>query len=100
VELSAKTGDNVSALTTAIETWVFADGAAKEGPSLNARQADLCIRAMSALTLVSGTLAAGYPQDCLATDLKSAVDALSEISGESVTEEVITEVFATFCIGK
>lgn len=100
VAISAKSGENLAGLTSAIESWVFADGLAREGPSLNSRQADLCIQAMSALSLVEQTLTAGYPQDCLATDLKSAVDALSEISGESVTEEVITQVFATFCIGK
>lgn len=100
VAISAQNGQNMAALTSAVESWVFADNARREGPSLNSRQADLCIRAMSALSMVEQTLAAGYPQDCLATDLKTAVDALSEISGESVTEEVITEVFATFCIGK
>lgn len=100
VAISAKNGQNMEALTYAVESWVFADSARREGPSLNSRQADLCLRAMSALSMVEQTLASGYPQDCLATDLKTAVDALSEISGESVTEEVITAVFATFCIGK
>jgi tRNA modification GTPase len=55
---------------------------------------------VAALKLVIETLHGNYPQDCLATDLKSAIDALSEISGESVSEEVIAQVFATFCIGK
>jgi tRNA modification GTPase len=100
VELSAITGQNMNDLTDVIERFVFADQSMREGPSLNARQAELCLKAVSALRLVESTLAAGYPQDCLATDLKTAVDALSEISGQSVSEEVITQVFATFCIGK
>lgn len=100
VAISAFTGQNIEELTTAIESFVFNDPSSREGPSLNARQTDLCIKAADALRLVQTTLAAGYPQDCLATDLKTAVDALSEISGQSVSEEVITQVFATFCIGK
>jgi tRNA modification GTPase len=100
VFISAKTGERIDDLTAAIEGFVFQDEQSREGPSLNARQGELCIKAAKALHLVETTLAAGYPQDCLATDLKTAVDALSEISGESVSEEVITQVFATFCIGK
>jgi len=100
VKISAVTGENISELTSAIEAFVFQDETHRDGPSLNARQAELCLKAANALELVQGTLEAGYPQDCLATDLKTAVDALSEISGQSVSEEVITQVFATFCIGK
>jgi tRNA modification GTPase len=100
IAISALTGQNIEELTKAIETFVFQDKGAREEPSLNARQAELCLKAAAALRLVLSTVEAGYPQDCLATDLKTAVDALSEISGQSVSEEVITQVFATFCIGK
>lgn len=100
LDISAMTGQNITELTGAIESFVFSDQTMREGPSLNARQAELCLKAAAALRLVQQTVEAGYPQDCLATDLKTAVDALSEISGQSVSEEVITQVFATFCIGK
>lgn len=100
IDISAKTGENIPALTQAVEAFVFSDGQAREGPSLNARQAELCLKAAEALRHLLISMQAGMPQDCLATDLKTAVDALSEISGDSVTEEVITQVFATFCIGK
>ena len=100
IYISAKTGASISELTESIESFVFQDETMREGPSLNSRQAELCFKAVDALHSVEKTLAAGYPQDCLATDLKGAVDALSEISGESVSEEIITQVFATFCIGK
>ncbi len=99
--VSAKTGAGMSDLTNAIETWVFKDEAGREGQaSLNVRQAELCMRAVAALHLAENTLAQALPQDCLATDLKAAVDALSEISGEAVSDEIIDNVFARFCIGK
>ncbi|MBY0547708.1 MAG: tRNA uridine-5-carboxymethylaminomethyl(34) synthesis GTPase MnmE [Candidatus Obscuribacterales bacterium] len=100
IALSAVTGKNVDLLTAEIEKWVFKDNPLSSGPSLNVRQADLCTRAAQSLRHVQETLAAGLPQDCLATDLKIAVDALSEISGELVSEQIIGQVFATFCIGK
>lgn len=100
VMISATTAKNITDLTSAIEAWVFKDNPIANGPSLNTRQAELCEKAAYSLRHVKETLLAGLPQDCLATDLKIAVDALSEISGELVSEEVISQVFATFCIGK
>ncbi len=99
--ISAKTGDGVDELAKHIEHWAFADGKAKEpGASLNTRQAALCEDAIAALQLVKRTLDNQMPHDCLATDLKAALDYLSEIDGLAVSEEVISSVFANFCIGK
>lgn len=100
IMLSAATGQNMSDLTATIEQWVFKDNALSTGPTLNLRQSELCIRAAESLAHVQETMTHGLPQDCLATDLKIAVDALSEMSGELVTEQMISQVFATFCIGK
>ncbi|MBY0358406.1 MAG: tRNA uridine-5-carboxymethylaminomethyl(34) synthesis GTPase MnmE [Candidatus Obscuribacterales bacterium] len=100
VQLSAKTGENLSALESALESWVYKDGEIKDEPSLNLRQSELCLRAYNSLLQVEDTLHKGMPQDCLASDLKIALDSLSEISGTAVSEEIITQVFATFCIGK
>ncbi len=99
--VSAKTGQGIDKLEAQIEKLVFAEGKEQEaGASLNARQAQLCQKAIEALQLVKKTLSYGMPHDCLATDLKTALDNLSEIAGEAVSEEVITSVFANFCIGK
>lgn len=98
--ISAKTGENVSQLTKLIEEWVFKDAQLRDGPSMNTRQAALCNKAAGCLELALETVNLQMPQDCIAGDLKIAIDSLSEISGEAVSEEIITEVFATFCIGK
>jgi tRNA modification GTPase len=101
VTISALTGLGISDLTSDIEKWVFAGGSTEAtGACLNDRQQGLAIKASQALDLVDESLVKKMPQDCLACDLKSAIDALSEICGEAVSEEVITQVFANFCIGK
>ena len=100
VRLSAKTGEGLAELNAAIERFVFAGDKGEARASLNQRQAALCDRAIAALSHVGAALSDGLPQDCLATDLKGALDALSEICGEAVSEEIIHQVFATFCIGK
>jgi tRNA modification GTPase len=101
LEISAKTGEGVKNIGSVIENYVLTEEALKQaGGSLNQRQHELCSSANQALQLVKETLDTGLPQDCLATDLKLAVDRLSEVCGESVSEEVIGQVFANFCIGK
>jgi tRNA modification GTPase len=99
--ISAKTGEKVKRIHEMISNWAFQGRMRHESDtSLNDRQAALCEAAIASLNLVTKTVQEGLPQDCLATDLKGAIDHLSEICGEMVSEEVIASVFANFCIGK
>jgi len=43
---------------------------------------------------------AGISADLFAIDLREALIALGEITGETVTEDIIDKIFAEFCIGK
>lgn len=101
LQISARTGSGIEALTSAIESFATGGGRlAETGASLNDRQADLCRRAADSLELLRQSVEADMLDDCLATDLKEAVHCLSEACGDEVTEEVISEVFSRFCIGK
>jgi len=42
----------------------------------------------------------GFELDLVEIDLKQALEALSEITGEDASEEVIDRVFKNFCVGK
>lgn len=42
----------------------------------------------------------GMPLDCLEVDIKSSWENLGEISGETVTEDILDKIFSDFCIGK
>jgi tRNA modification GTPase len=100
IKVSAVSGKNIESLSKAIEDWVYQGARNREAPSLNMRQSALCLKSADCLGNVLDTLNAGMPQDCIASDLKIAIDALSEIAGDAVSEEIISEVFAKFCIGK
>ena len=99
--ISALTGKGLNQLTATLENWVFNDPQSTNmAASLNQRQGELCRKAVESLNLAEYACNSGLPQDCLATDLKAAIDCLSEICGEAVSEEIIENVFANFCIGK
>ncbi len=68
--------------------------------AINQRQAAALIRAQTALQQVLITVAGQLPPDFWTIDLRGAIQALSEVTGEEVTESVLDRIFSRFCIGK
>jgi tRNA modification GTPase len=68
--------------------------------AINQRQAAALIRAQTALQQVLITIQTGHPLDFWTIDLRDAIQALGEITGEDVTESVLDRIFSRFCIGK
>ncbi len=68
--------------------------------AINQRQAAALTRAKIALEQVQTTIANQFPLDFWSIDLRSAIQALGEITGEEVTESVLDRIFSRFCIGK
>jgi tRNA modification GTPase len=99
ISISAKSGDGMDQLGDCLARFVFS-GSQDKGASVNERQGELCLKALQSLVLLEQAVSDDFPQDCLATDLKEAIIALSQACGTEVSEEVITQVFARFCIGK
>lgn len=68
--------------------------------AINQRQAAALTRAKLALTQVEETINNQLPLDFWTIDLRIAIQALGEITGEEVTESVLDRIFSRFCIGK
>ncbi len=68
--------------------------------AVNQRQAAILTEAKLALDQVQTTLADQLPLDFWTIDLRVAINALGQITGESVTESVLDRIFSRFCIGK
>jgi len=68
--------------------------------AINQRQAAALTQAKTSLQQVKATIAQQLPLDFWTIDLRGAIQALGEITGEEVTESVLDRIFSQFCIGK
>lgn len=99
VAVSAETGAGVEVL----EERIAAHGGAldlTEGLAVNARQSEALRRAESHLRSALGALEAGIGSDLVSIDVRAAWAALGEITGETVAEDLLDQIFSRFCIGK
>ncbi len=66
----------------------------------NVRHKQLIDEAISSLEEAEAAHTGGLPLDFATIDIKQSAEFLGQITGESVTEEVVNEIFSQFCIGK
>ncbi len=64
------------------------------------READLLRRAVNHLHEAQETVRVNVGLDFVSIDLRAALECLSELTGESVSEDVLNEIFSKFCVGK
>ena len=99
IAISVKTGAGVEEFLDAISEKVGAVNAEMNFVR-DEREADLLRRAVENLQEARATLKKNIGIDFISIDLRAALELLSEITGESVTDDVINEIFSKFCIGK
>jgi len=66
----------------------------------NVRHRQLLDRAIESLETAQTAHEGGLPLDFVTIDIKEGADYLGQITGESVSEDVVKEIFSRFCIGK
>lgn len=101
VSVSAKTGAGLDDLRAAL-TQPFAMVDSQETGLLitDARHYDLLSRAVHELASASRLLDQGSSEELVLVGLHNGLRLLGEITGETTTEDVLSRIFATFCIGK
>ncbi|MDD7215902.1 MAG: tRNA uridine-5-carboxymethylaminomethyl(34) synthesis GTPase MnmE [Firmicutes bacterium] len=102
IETSMAREDGISRIEDEIENLVYG-GKVKQNDSMmvtNVRHKALLEEASSALRDAASMAGAGEALEFLEIDVNRAYEALGEIIGEAVNEDIINEVFARFCLGK
>ena len=101
VSLSARTGEGLDDLGRAVEE-LFPKGTEDKAGELitNARQAEAAGRALDCVVRAGQALTDGVTPDALLTDVEEALEALGELTGQSVREDVTDRIFSKFCVGK
>ena len=101
VRLSSRTGEGLSDLEEAIAACFPADAAQERGELLtNARQAEAAGRALELLRSARSGLSLGMTPDAVLVDVEGAMEALGQLTGRSVREDVTGRIFERFCVGK
>ncbi len=100
--LSAKTGAGMDKFSAWLKSYVYGDKETLSGGIYvqNARHEELLRQALQALKEASQAACDGMPYDCIIIDVRRAIDLLGEITGDTVPDEIINEIFSRFCIGK
>ena len=99
VTVCAPLGEGLDALKALLVSFAPEDGAESSMLS-QARHVQAALRACDSLLDAQRSIDDGMTLDMCAVDLSAALDALGEITGETMSEQVIGEVFARFCVGK
>ncbi|GAB4442136.1 MAG: tRNA uridine-5-carboxymethylaminomethyl(34) synthesis GTPase MnmE [Chloroflexi bacterium OHK40] len=103
VRTSALTGAGLSELTTAVARALLGGApmaSAEARLVTNPRHRDSLRRADEYLRAARDGWNAGHPADLIAGDLTAALNALGEITGETVGDDLLDVIFSRFCIGK
>ena len=101
LSVSAMTSEGLSGLEQALAEAALGKKGLDDDVVIDSiRQRDLLLRAAEAVRTARSAAAEEAPLDVAAMELKDAVDALGEITGEVSSADILNNIFSNFCVGK
>ncbi len=103
IEVSAVTGKGLDMLKEWIYQNTVSSGVSRvmrERIAVNSRQREALGRAEDALARVEAEISRGAGAEILAVELREAISACGSITGRSVEDDLLDNIFESFCIGK
>ena len=100
IPICAKTGQGLDQLADTVDT-MFAGTLPCDGSVLtNPRQYDAIRRSYEAMLRALQGMQLGLTPDAVLTDVEAAMEAMGEVTGATVREDITTRIFERFCVGK
>lgn len=102
IEVSVKEGKGIDLLKHEIYDIVYSGQVKYSSEVLvtNIRHMDLLMKSKYSLKNALESLSTGIPLDLVSIDINQSLQFLSEITGESIGEDIIDRIFSQFCVGK
>ena len=102
IEISAKNQHGIDELEETLKNMFFEGNLSfnNEVYITNIRHKTALSDAYDALNRVIDSIEMGMPEDFYSIDLMDAYESLGSITGETIGEDLVNEIFSKFCMGK
>ena len=100
IRICAKSGEGLDLLADVVDEMFEASAPCDGSLLTNARQHDAIRRAYDALGRALQALKLGLTPDAVLTDVEEAMEAMGEVTGATVREDITARIFERFCVGK
>ena len=100
IETSLATGEGLDKLADVLDEQFAGDQPCDGSILTNPRQFDACRRAYEAMLQSLQGLKLGQTPDAVLTDIEEAMEAMGEVTGATVREDITARIFERFCVGK
>ncbi len=102
ISTSIANGEGIEELEKTIVDMFYSGEVELSGEAIvtNMRHTDMLNRARKNIIDVISGIEMNVPLDCIEVDVKNCWNYLGEISGETVSEDILDKIFSEFCIGK
>lgn len=100
--ISAESGNGFDGLVKTVEK-IYIDNNLDTGSDAiisNARQAAAVNSAIEALTIATEAIEGELPLEICCAEVENTMSALGELDGRTVSEDIVSRIFANFCVGK
>lgn len=100
IYISAATGFGLESLLSRISHMSQIHELHDEILVTNTRHYNIMMKTLAALLVAEESIECGQPTDIVVADIRESIHYIGEITGEITTDEVLTNIFSKFCIGK
>jgi tRNA modification GTPase len=102
IKISAKNQENIDLLKKQIKDYLIKESIdeSEEIVISHSRQKDALVKTRSAMHAFLGGIKSNFDEAVLAADLRSALDYIGQIVGETTPDDLLNNIFGQFCIGK